>query len=236
MNTKSPRKLLRVSDALKGSTEPTRRLMERPRLRRAMVTGFGAVVLLLVSSRLHARHAHTVTGYVWLYGLPLLFLILGIACVRATATELDDLARWRGGRTAGSTIRMVVSVVGYLITVVATLGMASFPIGRFLVGGAIAGVILGIAAQQSLGNVFAGLVLLAARPFSIGNHIRVRSGALGGEFYGTVMAMSLTYVTMSTVDGVLKVPNSSVLASAVGPYRPQSGATMRASSNTGRPD
>jgi small-conductance mechanosensitive channel len=65
--------------------------------------------------------------------------------------------------------------------------------------------------------VFAGLVLLAARPFTVGNYIRVRSGALGGEFDGTVLSLSLTYVTMATPQGVLKVPNSSVMASAVGP-------------------
>jgi Mechanosensitive ion channel, beta-domain len=73
-------------------------------------------------------------------------------------------------------------------------------------------------AQQSLGNVFAGLVLLMARPFAVGNHIRVRSGALGGEFYGTVTSMSLTYVSVLTDEGMLKVPNSSLLAAAVGPW------------------
>ena len=61
------------------------------------------------------------------------------------------------------------------------LSMLSIPIGRLLLGGAIAGVVLGVAAQQSLGNVFAGLVLLMARPFAVGNRIRIRSGALGGE-------------------------------------------------------
>jgi small-conductance mechanosensitive channel len=101
---------------------------------------------------------------------------------------------------------------------VGMLSMLSIPIGHLLLGGAIAGVVIGIAAQQSLGNVFAGFVLLLARPFAVGNHIRVRSGALGGEFYGTVTSVSLTYVSVLTDDGMLKVPNSSVLAAAVGPW------------------
>src|SRR5580698_9595173 len=96
------------------------------------------------------------------------------------------------------------------------LSMLSIPVGRLLLGGAIAGVVLGIAAQQSLGNVFAGLVLLLARPFTIGNFIRIRSGALGGEFTGTVLSMSLTYVSVLTAEGELKVPNASVMAAAVG--------------------
>ena len=108
-------------------------------------------------------------------------------------------------------------MVGYLVALLLALGLTDYPLGHLLLGGAIFGVILGIAAQQSLGNVFAGLVILAARPFTVGNYIRVRSGALGGEFSGTVLALSLTYVTVATPEGLLKVPNSSVMASAVGP-------------------
>jgi len=104
-----------------------------------------------------------------------------------------------------------------VVACLVALALLSVPIGHVLLGGAIVGVVLGIAAQQSLGNVFAGLVLLAARPFAVGSLIRVRSGALGGEFHGTVLAMSLTYVSISTPEGKLQVPNSSVLAAAVGP-------------------
>jgi small-conductance mechanosensitive channel len=100
------------------------------------------------------------------------------------------------------------------------LSILSIPVGHLLLGGAIAGVVIGIAAQQSLGNAFAGMVLLLARPFAVGNRIRVRSGALGGEFSGTVTAMSLTYVSVLTDEGMLKVPNSSLLAAAVGPWEP----------------
>ncbi len=111
-------------------------------------------------------------------------------CARSSAGELDALACWRGGHTAGSAMRMLATGFGYAVAVVGMLSMLSIPVGHLLLGGAIAGVVIGIAAQQSLGNVFAGLVLLMARPFAVGNHIRVRSGALWGEFYGTVTSMT----------------------------------------------
>jgi len=60
-------------------------------------------------------------------------------------------------------------------------------------------------------------VLLIARPFTVGDQVRVRSGALGGEFTGAVTAMGLTYVSIATVDGLLHVPNAGMLAAAVGP-------------------
>ncbi len=168
------------------------------------------------------QHAHTLTGRLFLDLPAVLFLVLVVACARSSAAELDDLARWRGGQTAGAALRMLVTGFGYLIALIGTLSMLSVPVGHLLLGGAIAGVVLGIAAQQSLGNVFAGLVLLLARPFAVGNHIRVRSGALGGEFYGTVTSITLTYVSVLTEQGLLKVPNSSLLAAAVGPWpRPE---------------
>ncbi|MHB8506634.1 MAG: mechanosensitive ion channel domain-containing protein, partial [Acidimicrobiales bacterium] len=83
-------------------------------------------------------------------------------------------------------------------------------------------VILGIAAQSSLGNVFAGIVLVLARPFTVGDHIRVRSGALGGLFDAWVVDVSLAYVTLRTDDGLLKVPNLSMLAAGVLALTPDS--------------
>jgi len=171
---------------------------------------------------LASDHAHTLAGRLLFYTPAVLFLILVVTCARSTASELDDLAKWRGGHTAGAAVRMLVTGFGYLIALVGTLSMLSVPVGHFLLGGAIAGVVLGIAAQQSLGNVFAGFVLLVVRPISVGEYIRVRSGALGGEFYGTVTSMSLTYVSVLTEEGLLQVPNSSFLAAAVGPWpRPE---------------
>jgi small-conductance mechanosensitive channel len=210
-----PEKLIAVA-------EPTRKLVHRPRFRQAIVTGIGAVVALIAGSAIVPRHAHTAGGRVLLDLPAVVFLVLVVLCARSMASELDDLARWRGGQTTGSVMRMLVTGTGYVIALVGMLSMLSISVGHLLLGGAIAGVVLGIAAQQSLGNVFAGFVLLLARPFAVGEHIRVRSGALGGEFYGTVVTMSLTYVTVLTDEGILQVPNSSVLASAVGPWpRPE---------------
>ena len=208
--------------------DPTRELVRRPRFRRAIITGFGAILALVVGTSLVPRHAHTLAGRFFLDIPAVIFLTLVVACARSSASELDDLARWRGGHTAGAAMRMLVTGFGYLVALIGTLSMLSVPVGHLLLGGAIAGVVLGIAAQQSLGNVFAGLVLLVARPFALGNHIRVRSGSLGGEFYGTVTSMSLTYVSVLTEQGMLKVPNSSLLAAAVGPWpRPERPETHR---------
>jgi small-conductance mechanosensitive channel len=231
---------VRVSDGLKGKSVPTRQLVHRPRFRLALYSGCGASLVLVIGSSLEHRPARTLSEHLITAALTVVFLILGIVSVRATSHELDDLFRWRGGPTAGAAVRMLVTVLGYFFTFLGALDISSVPLGHLLVGGAIVGVIVGIAAQQSLGNMFAGLVLLVARPFAVGNHIRIRSGGLSGEFHGTVTSISLTYVSLSTPDGTLKIPNAAMLAAAVGPYRPAGASTtalneVSAVASTGHP-
>jgi small-conductance mechanosensitive channel len=126
----------------------------------------------------------------------------------------------RIGLGHASVVRWVLTVAGYVVILFSVLGLLQVNVGSLLLGGAVTGVVVGIAAQQSLGNVFAGVVLLLSRPFSVGDDIRLRSGALAGELNGRVTGMGLTYVALLTDDGPLAVPNAQVLAAAVGPQRP----------------
>jgi small-conductance mechanosensitive channel len=108
-------------------------------------------------------------------------------------------------------------LVGAVSTLVVTLGLFGVPVGQLLLGGALTSVFVGIAAQQALSNVFAGLVLLLARPFKVGDTIRLRAGALAGEIDGTVTEIGITYLKLACHDGVISVPNSQVLNAVVGP-------------------
>jgi hypothetical protein len=110
-----------------------------------------------------------------------------------------------------------VLVIAGLLTIVFTFELFAIPITQLVVGGALTGVLLGIAAQQSLANVFAGIVLLMARPFRVGDQVGIRSGALSGLIEGTVAEVSVTYVRLDTPNGPVHVPTSQVLAAAVGP-------------------
>jgi small-conductance mechanosensitive channel len=186
----------------------------------ALVSGFGAVACLVVGSALGNVHSHVlherVVGWATAGG----FVVLGVSGVRSAADGVYRLITLGAGRPGGGPARVLLSLLGYIVVLLMTLGMLRVPLGHLLLGGAITGVIVGIAAQQALGNVFAGIVLLLARPFTVGLRIRVRAGALGGEFTGTVRDMNLTYVVLDTDQGTLHVPNSAMLAAAVGPALP----------------
>ncbi|MGH9107141.1 MAG: mechanosensitive ion channel family protein [Acidimicrobiales bacterium] len=139
----------------------------------------------------------------------------GVLATSRLSAGFAKLAQRQQAAKASGPVRVVSAAVGYVFVVLAALAVAGVSAEKLVVGAGVAGIVLGIAAQQSLGNVFAGLVLLLARPFAVGDRIRVRSGALGGLFDARVLEMSLTYVTMRTEDGDLKVPNSAMLAAGI---------------------
>jgi small-conductance mechanosensitive channel len=165
-------------------------------------------------------HAANLRTRLVAYGLAVLFLVFGVAATRSAASEAARVTRARAGTAAETAVRVATLLVGYLSVLLVGLDLFAIPVGHLLVGGAVTGVILGIAAQQTLGNLFAGIVLLFARPYVPGECIQVRSGALGGIMEGTVTAVGLLYTTLETAEGVLNIPNSGLLAAAVGPIPP----------------
>lgn len=148
-------------------------------------------------------------------GVAVLFAVVGVALVHRLAAECSRVVRARTGGTAAATVEVTVSAAGYIIVLVIGLDLLEVSLENFLVGGAITGIVLGVALQQILGNVFAGVALLLAHPFNIGDRVLLRSGAYGGEVIGTVRSVNLTHVVLETDVGVLHVPNSGVLASAI---------------------
>jgi hypothetical protein len=147
-------------------------------------------------------------------------------CVFASAATIGLSGKAREvlqpviGTSHAAVVRYAIVLIGAVITLVVTLVLFDVPVGQLLLGGALTSVFVGIAAQQALSNVFAGLVLLLARPFKVGDSIRLRAGALSGEIGGTVSEVGITYVRLATVDGMVSVPNSQVLNAVVGPLPP----------------
>ena len=151
------------------------------------------------------------------YGAAVAFLLFaGIATI-GLGNKARQVLQPSVGSSHAAVVRFAVLVIAGLVSIVITMQLCAIPITQLVVGGALTGVLVGIAAQQSLANVFAGMVLLVARPFRVGDHVGIRSGSLGGLLEGTVSEVSVTYVRLETSNGPVYVPNSQVLAAAVGP-------------------
>jgi small conductance mechanosensitive channel len=120
--------------------------------------------------------------------------------------------------TAG-TVGFLIRLVATAITLVVAAVVVGFHPTAIVAGGAFTAVIFGLAAQQTLGNVIAGMVLLSARPFRVGERIRLQAGAVGGFTEGIVSSLGLLYTTLARGDDRILIPNNVVLAAVVVPLR-----------------
>jgi small conductance mechanosensitive channel len=120
--------------------------------------------------------------------------------------------------TAG-TVGFLVRLVTVGIVVLVVLSVAGVSASSIVAGSAFTAVILGLAAQQTLGNLFAGMVLLSARPFRVGERVRLQAGAVGGQLEGVVSSLGLLYTTLARGEDRIMVPNNVVLSAAVLPLR-----------------
>ncbi len=151
---------------------------------------------------------------IWLCGLAAFFVFGMAAAIGLSARARSGLQPLVGQAHAGVT-RYVLLLVGVFTVLTITLSIYGQSPDKWLLGGAVTGVLIGIAAQQSLANLFAGLVLLFASPFRVGDHVRFRAGALSGEIEGVITDLSLTYVRLETAQGRMLLPNAQALAAAV---------------------
>ena len=126
--------------------------------------------------------------------------------------------------TLGFLIRLVLLGVALLVA----LRIAGLEARQLAVGGAFTAVILGLAAQNTLGNVLSGLLLISARPFKIGERVRLQAGNLAGSLEGTATGFGLLYVTFARGEDTILVPNSTVLMSAIVPLREPASVDLRA--------
>ncbi|MDP9068290.1 MAG: mechanosensitive ion channel family protein [Actinomycetota bacterium] len=145
------------------------------------------------------------------------FLVSGVIAVRGAAKGARMALRSHEDDPRGAPVSFIVSVIGYLVVVYSVVKLLGGDLGGLLLGGALTGVVVGIAAQQTLGNFFAGIVLLLVRPFAVGEYVVLKGATLGGEYEGVVVEMSMFYVHLSTERGAVALPNAGVLAAAVGP-------------------
>jgi small conductance mechanosensitive channel len=155
----------------------------------------------------------------WLTPIDLLtaivLLILGWAIARDLGRAFGPALFRRMDPAMAGTVGFVIRLVTVAVVLVVALSIAGVNPRTLALGGAFTAVIVGLAAQQTLGNVIAGTVLLSARPFRVGDPVRLQGGQIAGQIEGTISSLGLLYTTFATEEGSILVPNSVVLSVAV---------------------
>jgi small-conductance mechanosensitive channel len=129
--------------------------------------------------------------------------------------------------TAG-TVGFLIRLMTVTLALIMALRIAGIEARTLAIGGAVTAVVFGLAAQQTLGNLIAGTVLLSARPFRVGDRVRLQGGPIGGELEGIVASLGLLYTSLVSGADRILVPNSVVISIAIIPIREPSSVDLRA--------
>jgi small-conductance mechanosensitive channel len=218
------------------------RVVKRARVEAlVLVPLFVAVVVLydnrvsLLGTQVAARHGHpskkvleqaldtpvTIATVVAL-------MILGWAIARDVGRGLGPALFRRLDPATAGTVGFLIRLLTVVLALLVALRVAGVEARTLALGGAFTAVIFGLAAQQTLGNVIAGTVLLSARPFRVGDRVRLQGGPLAGQLEGTVSSLGLLYTTLAKGEDSVMVPNSVVLNAAVHPLREPEAVNLRA--------
>jgi len=126
------------------------------------------------------------------------FLDLASGVVESRVAKVhENVANARAVRTQLAVLRRVLVIVVWILAAAALL--MQFAVVRtvgvsLLASAGVAGVVLGLAAQKSIGALLAGIQLSITQPIRIGDQVVIESEN------GTVEEISLTYVVVRTWD------------------------------------
>lgn len=156
------------------------------------------------------------------------FLALSWHFARDVGRALAPLLFKRLEPGPAGTVGFLIRLFTMAVAIVLALRIAGLTPRTLAVGGAATAVIVGLAAQQTFANVMAGTVLLTARPFRVGEPVRLQGGGLAGSVEGLVTTLGLLYTTLVGRDGPIMVPNAVLLAAAVVPLTEPNAVELRA--------
>jgi small conductance mechanosensitive channel len=198
--------------------------------RRALGGLLVALVVLAATLVVYYNRQRLAPGYgEWVrIGTVAILVVVGSAASHWLVRGLSPRLYRRLDPATAGTLGFAIRLFAMALVVILALRIAGVNAAALAVGGAFTAIVLGLAAQQALGGLFAGIVLQSTRPFKVGERVRLVGGALAGSIEGTVSSLGLFYATLVQGADRLLVPNSVLINLVVVPLREPEKVDVRA--------
>ncbi len=135
----------------------------------------------------------------------------------------DTILRNTGSSELSVLLRNVISIVIYVVTfTIIVKSQFDTDLTTFFAGSTIVGVVLGLALQDTLGNLFAGIATQADQPFQIGDVVNITNKGTG-----VVESISWRGIKIRTFQNKIVIISNSVLAKEVIEVAPQDNLNAR---------
>lgn len=150
------------------------------------------------------------TEKIWSITRALFFVIAGIIIAKLVSLLITKIVE---GKIDNHIAMLLKRGCYYLILIlffISALNEIGFNLGVLLGAAGILSVAVGFASQTSASNLISGLFLMAERPFTVGDNIKV------GTTIGEVLSIDLLSVKLRTFDNLfIRIPNESLIKSEV---------------------
>ncbi len=150
-------------------------------------------------------------------------MALGVLLIFVGAKLVEGYGRATSNERDMREVAHIFKLIAYPVLVIILLHTFNISIGSLLVGAGFLGIIVGLAAQTSLGNAFAGISILYSRPFQAGDKITFTPTSFGmqapsyphetmlTEITGTVKSIGIIYTRLLRDDlSLMYIPNSAL--------------------------
>jgi len=204
------------------------------RFRRGLRDDVGTIPRLVLSTSIAATTGLGIVGLIFLWGLGTQLVqaesqlalteeapkvILGLVILGGAYGMTDFVgevirnlagSRERVSRHQQEILYRLTQLGIYSVSFLVVIGLFTQNLGGLLVGAGFLGIVIGMAARQTLGSALAGVVLMFSRPFTVGDWVEI------GEYEGTVTRITIVNTRIRTFEGEeVTIPNDRVGGDAV---------------------
>ncbi|MGC9204849.1 MAG: mechanosensitive ion channel family protein [Candidatus Micrarchaeia archaeon] len=161
-----------------------------------------------------------VENYLKSWILALITVVFGVMITIIIAKAIKEYILLNGVKQEAGTISLLFEIISYTFVAVVALYLIHVNVTGLLISAGFLGIVLGLAAQSTLGNIFSGISMIIAKPFEPGDAITVQTwqynklpSTYPHEEYipgyaGTVVKIGLLYTELfSEANEPLYVPN-----------------------------
>jgi small-conductance mechanosensitive channel len=140
----------------------------------------------------------------------LIYFTVGLVLARMASRGVKQWSKNRFDQHQQLLMARIAAYLVLLVFIVMGLNAIGFNLGVLIGAAGILSVAIGFASQTSASNIISGLLLVAERPFSVGDLIRV------GTTTGEVLSIDLLSVKLRTFDNLfVRIPNETLIKSEV---------------------
>ncbi|MGD0728974.1 MAG: mechanosensitive ion channel domain-containing protein [Candidatus Micrarchaeaceae archaeon] len=163
-----------------------------------------------------------------LISIMLFQIALGLLIIFVGALSIEIYGKYTENKKEMHELAHIFKLLCYPILIIILLHTLNISIASLLVGAGFLGIVFGLAAQASLGNMFSGLSIMYSRPFTHGEKITIiptsysfnaptyPHEAMMNEITGTVKSLGLVYTRILKDDmSILYIPNNAINQSIV---------------------